>query len=323
MLRAVTAIFSLFILSGCAILLEEAALVDAGAGVSASEPVAMGIRGAAASETIVISDDMGASLRSVRFNPAIRGTLADSLSQITEGGERAITLRISPSGAIEGNGYTVARLGRNGLIYAPRGARLGLISQQGRLLEYTRTGELQHIGYVRGVTTYNVSPVFGDSVSKQVIGRISPGSFVRIWRVENEGYWVSLETGESGWLPGLALASLAILGADQHVATCGHETGAVVTKSGHLYQFSRCDDQAEGLDLVSEGRILHVPRDAVSEIWRGHVGGNGSPSVRGAIMVSLRTSGTIYPPENAYTLFPEGDPRSHRSRTPNLQEAPE
>ena len=321
MLRALVPLLLLGSLSGCALLFEEAVLSEATAGMSSTEVIAGGVsRGIASSEAITVSEEVGSSFRGVRFSPAIRGRLSASLSQLTDGGARQAILRISPSGDIVGNDYVVARLGRNGVIYTPRGARLGLIGDQGLLREYLRDGSLRPVGYVRGLTTRPAS-LFQDATATRRIAQIPPNSLLRVWRTDAGGYRVSLENRTEGWIPAGLVATLAILGANQLVATCGHEQGAVVTKSSRYYQYERCDEEPDGLQIVSDGRILKVPRESIGQIWRGELGGNAQ--VRGAMLVSLRDDGYIYPPTNAYKLYPEGDPRGTTRRPRDLMEAPE
>lgn len=324
LLRVVVALALVVMLSGCVLALEEAVLADAAAGVGATE-TAIGLTArASAAEPLLVSDEIASSFRSVRFSPAVRGQLSGSLAELTANGERSAMLEIDSNGTITGNGYTVARLSpENGVLYSRTGLRLGYVNRQGLLVEYLRSGQTRPVGAVRGFVRDRPTTVFADTVSGKAIGTIPANGMVRIARIGKGGYWVELEAGPTGWVPGTGMALVAILGADQQIHSCGARPGAIVTKTNRLVRYEHCRTAASGDDLVSNGHVVHVPAAAISEIWEGGLERPTNRSFRIAALSSLRSRGLIYPNPAEYNLYPEGDPRNKGTQTPGLVEAPE
>lgn len=293
------------LLSGCAALLGEAALGELAVGVAARGALAEG--GFVAASRIAVSEDVAAVAGRVRFSSGLRGPLSQALDSWTRGGSQTGLLEISRRGTISANGYEMARIGTSdGVIYGPRNARLGYLTEDGTMREFLTRGGTRPVGMLRGFTSGSPIAVYDSTGFRRVVGRIPANGVVRVSHFGEQGYLVRLETGQLGWVKAADLHTIVLLGMTQVLANCDGYGGALVTRENDLVRFAKCRNLPGRIVTTGEGGTQSYPTASVAVILHGAIIDPVSEDIRRFMLSSMANDGSIYPPEVSYRVTATG-----------------
>jgi hypothetical protein len=267
-------IVATFALSGCAALVEVAALDEAGVGATAAE----GAGGTFAATNVALSDSLSEDVTGGLNSGTREGALSNAFSDLTDGGQRPAQLNLSSQGTISARGQPVASLDSAGNITAS-GKKIGFVNAEDtRLYEYLSDGSEKPVAVLRGFVRQN-----GVELISQ-----TDGTVVRIMRsdvvldvigIRDGQYLVRLADGEEGLVASGAVDTLALLGLTQLIAGCpddNHE-GAVVRRSGEVVRFKDCKKQDGAFVLSADGADTIIDSYDVVTVLTG----GGIPGVQG------------------------------------------
>ena len=249
-LRSILAIIAAtFLLSGCALVGLEAAVVE----------------GEMAALDSVGSEAAAARLATME-GAAAPGSLSEAIARLTANGEQTAVLTVNDTGVISAGNRVLANVTEDGGLYV-RGAtqRVGYL-QNGQLYEISNSGS-RVIGELHGFVPSR-GVILDESGAIRIL---KPNVFVDVLQIENGRYLVRLASGETEWIdPGFVVLLLA---SANQANQCPAGSGVLVTTSGRPTVFDDCTERSDVFVLNTPDGEVFVDAADTKSIYQGAIEG--------------------------------------------------